>query len=183
LEEFKMSEKDNASNEDLHRGLEERHIQMMAIGGAIGVGLFLGSATAIKIAGPAILLCYAIAGVFLFFIMRALGEMAVENPVAGSFSAYAHQFVGPLAGFLTGWTYWFMWIVTCMAEVTAVGVYVNFWLPGIPQWVSALAAVACMTMVNLIAVKAFGEFEFWFALIKVVTIIAMIALGMVMITT
>ena len=178
-----MSEKDNALNEDLHRGLEERHIQMMAIGGAIGVGLFLGSATAIKTAGPAILLCYAVTGIFLFCIMRALGEMAVENPVAGSFSAYANQFIGPLAGYLTGWTYWFMWIVTCMAEVTAVGVYVNFWLPGIPQWVSALAAVACMTVVNLIAVKAFGEFEFWFALIKVVTIIFMIVLGMVMITT
>ena len=178
-----MSEKENVSNEDLHRGLEERHIQMMAIGGAIGVGLFLGSAMAIKTAGPAILFCYAIAGVFLFFIMRALGEMAVENPVAGSFSAYASEFIGPLAGYLTGWTYWFMWIVTCMAEVTAVGIYVNFWFPGVPQWVSALAAVVFLTLVNLVAVKAFGEFEFWFALIKVTTIIVMIILGIVMITT
>ncbi|MBC3803324.1 amino acid permease [Acetobacterium fimetarium] len=178
-----MSEKENVSNEDLHRGLEERHIQMMAIGGAIGVGLFLGSAMAIKTAGPAILFCYAVAGVFLFFIMRALGEMAVENPVAGSFSAYASEFIGPLAGYLTGWTYWFMWIVTCMAEVTAVGIYVNFWLPSVPQWVSALAAVVFLTLVNLVAVKAFGEFEFWFALIKVTTIIAMIILGIVMITT
>ena len=178
-----MDEKDNALHEDLHRGLEERHIQMMAIGGAIGVGLFLGSAIAIKTAGPAILICYAIAGVFLFCIMRALGEMAVENPVAGSFSAYASEFIGPLAGYLTGWTYWFMWIVTCMAEVTAVGIYVNFWFPSIPQWISALAAVAFLSFVNLIAVKAFGEFEFWFALIKVVTIIVMIVLGMVMITT
>lgn len=178
-----MSEKEKVSNEDLHRGLEERHIQMMAIGGAIGVGLFLGSAMAIKTAGPAILFCYAIAGVFLFFIMRALGEMAVENPVAGSFSAYASEFIGPLAGYLTGWTYWFMWIVTCMAEVTAVGIYVNFWFPSVPQWVSALAAVVFLTLVNLVAVKAFGEFEFWFALIKVTTIIVMIILGIVMITT
>lgn len=178
-----MSEKENVSNEDLHRGLEERHIQMMAIGGAIGVGLFLGSAMAIKTAGPSILFCYAIAGVILFFIMRALGELAVENPVAGSFSAYASEFIGPLAGYLTGWTYWFMWIVTCMAEVTAVGIYVNFWFPSVPQWVSALVAVAFLTLVNLIAVKAFGEFEFWFALIKVATIIVMIILGIVMITT
>ena len=178
-----MSKKENVSKEDLHRGLEERHIQMMAIGGAIGVGLFLGSAMAIKTAGPSILFCYAIAGVVLFFIMRALGELAVENPVAGSFSAYASEFIGPLAGYLTGWTYWFMWIVTCMAEVTAVGIYVNFWFPSVPQWVSALVAVAFLTLVNLIAVKAFGEFEFWFALIKVVTIIVMIILGIVMITT
>lgn len=178
-----MIEKENVSSEDLHRGLEERHIQMMAIGGAIGVGLFLGSAMAIKTAGPSILFCYAIAGVFLFFIMRALGEMAVENPVAGSFSAYASEFIGPLAGYLTGWTYWFMWIVTCMAEVTAVGIYVNFWFPSVPQWVSALAAVVLLSLVNLVAVKAFGEFEFWFALIKVATIIVMIILGIVMITT
>ncbi|MBC3798074.1 amino acid permease [Acetobacterium tundrae] len=178
-----MSEIENVSSEDLHRGLEERHIQMMAIGGAIGVGLFLGSAMAIKTAGPSILFCYAIAGVILFFIMRALGEMAVENPVAGSFSAYASEFIGPLAGYLTGWTYWFMWIVTCMAEVTAVGIYVNFWFPSVPQWASALAAVVLLTLVNLIAVKAFGEFEFWFALIKVTTIVVMIILGIVMITT
>jgi AAT family amino acid transporter len=178
-----MSEKHNALNEDLHRGLEERHIQMMALGGAIGVGLFLGSATAIKTAGPALLLSYAFGGIILFFIMRALGEMAVENPVAGSFSAYAKEYIGPLAGYLTGWTYWFMWIVTCMAEVTAVGIYVNFWFPGVPQWTSALVAVGCMTIVNLVAVKAFGEFEFWFALIKVVTIIIMIILGIIMITT
>lgn len=178
-----MSEQETVSNEDLHRGLEERHIQMMAIGGAIGVGLFLGSAMAIKTAGPSILFCYAIAGIFLFFIMRALGEMAVENPVAGSFSAYASEFIGPLAGYLTGWTYWFMWIVTCMAEVTAVGIYVNFWFPSVPQWVSALAAVVLLSLVNLTAVKAFGEFEFWFALIKVTTILVMIILGIVMFTT
>ena len=178
-----MIEKNSALKEDLHRGLEERHIQMMALGGAIGVGLFLGSGTAIKTAGPALLISYAFGGVMLFFIMRALGEMAVENPVAGSFSAYTREYIGPLAGYLTGLTYWFMWIVACMAEVTAVGVYINFWLPSFPQWISALIAVVCMTIVNLIAVKAFGEFEFWFALIKVVTIIIMIVLGIVMITT
>ncbi len=178
-----MSNENTSLNEDLHRGLEERHIQLMALGGAIGVGLFLGSAGAIKTAGPALLLAYAIGGAILFFIMRALGEIAVEHPVAGSFSAYANNYIGPLAGYLTGWTYWFMWIVTCMAEVTAVGIYVNFWFPSVPQWMSALAAVVIMSIVNLIAVKAFGEFEFWFALIKVVTIIIMIIVGIIMITT
>ncbi|AWI06142.1 amino acid permease [Clostridium drakei] len=178
-----MSKDNTGLNEELHRGLEERHIQLMALGGAIGVGLFLGSAAAIQTAGPALLLAYAGGGAILFFIMRALGEIAVEHPVAGSFSAYANEFIGPLAGYLTGWTYWFMWIVTCMAEVTAVGVYVNFWFPGIPQWLSALGAVVIMSIVNLTAVKAFGEFEFWFALIKVVTIVLMIIIGLVIIIT
>jgi L-asparagine transporter-like permease len=170
-------------HEELHRGLEERHIQLMAIGGAIGVGLFLGSATAIKAAGPSIILSYMIGGFILFIIMRALGEMAVEKPISGSFSAYAYEFISPLAGFLTGWTYWFMWVIVGMAETTAIGVYIQFWWPSVPQWTSALICLILLTIVNLIAVKAFGEFEFWFALIKVVTIIVMIIVGLVMIVT
>lgn len=176
-----MNDKHTALNEDLHRGLEERHIQLIALGGAIGVGLFLGSAAAINTAGPALLLVYFLAGIIMFFIMRSLGELAIAYPVSGSFSAYANEFINPLTGYLTGWTYWFMWVVTCMAEVTAVGVYVKFWIPSMPQWIPALAAVVIMTLVNLIAVKAYGEFEFWFALIKVVTIVAMIILGGAMI--
>ena len=172
-----MSDKNNVKGENLERGLEERHIQLIALGGAIGVGLFLGSGTAIKMAGPALLILYAVSGIIMFFIMRSLGELAVSHPVSGSFSAYANEFISPLAGYLTGWTYWFMWIVTCMAEVTAVGVYVQFWIPTLPQWIPALGAIVLMTAINLIAVKAYGEFEFWFALIKVVTIIAMIILG------
>jgi len=113
--------------------------------------------------------------------MRALGEIAVSHPVSGSFSAYARIFIGPLSGYLTGWTYWFMWITTCMAEITAVGVYVHYWLPGLPQWIPALIALVIMTVVNFIAVSAYGEFEFWFALIKVVTIICMIIVGGAMI--
>ena len=167
--------------EDLHRGLEERHIQLIALGGAIGVGLFLGSGAAIRTAGPALMLAYFIAGIIMFYIMRALGEVAVAYPVSGSFSAYANRFLGPLSGYITGWTYWFMWIVTCMAEITAVGVYVHFWMPDVPQWIPALAALVCMSAVNLIAVKVYGEFEFWFALIKVVTILAMIIAGLGMI--
>ncbi|AKN32560.1 D-alanine/D-serine/glycine permease [Clostridium carboxidivorans P7] len=178
-----MSDKNNGSHENLERGLEERHIQMIALGGAIGVGLFLGSATTIKMAGPAILLSYLAGGIILFIIMRALGEMAVEHPVAGSFSAYANEYMGPLAGYLTGWTYWLNWVSCCMAELTAIGIYINFWFPGIPKWGSALTALVIMVFVNLVAVKAFGECEFWFALIKVVAIILMIVVGVVMIVT
>lgn len=166
---------------ELHRGLESRHITLMSLGAAIGVGLFLGSAGAIKIAGPAVLLTYALGGLVIFFVMRALGELAVENPVAGSFSRYAQDFIGPLTGFITGWNYWFLWIVTCMAEITAVGVYMTFWFPDSPKWIWALAALVLMTLVNLIAAKVFGEFEFWFALIKIVAIIAMIVIGLAVI--
>ncbi|VVE22974.1 amino acid permease [Pandoraea anhela] len=164
-------------NRELHRGLEERHLSMMALGATIGVGLFLGSASTIKLAGPAILLAYLIGGLAIFIIMRALGEMAVDNPVAGSFSRYAHIHVGPLAGYLTGWTYWFQWIVTCMAEVTAVGVYMHLWFPGVPTWIWALISLCSIGAINFIAVRAYGEFEFWFSLIKVVTIILMIVAG------
>lgn len=168
-------------NEGLHRGLKERHIQLIAIGGAIGVGLFLGSSTAIKTAGPSLMLSYLIAGLAIFIVLRALGEMAVTYPLSGSFGAYANMFIGPVYGYLTSWTYWFMWVVTCMAEITAAGIYMTFWFPDTPQWAWALAALVIMTTVNLISVKHYGEFEFWFALIKVVTIIAMILIGGAMI--
>ncbi|KQZ59652.1 MULTISPECIES: amino acid permease [unclassified Lysobacter] len=167
--------------QDLHRGLGERHIRLMALGAAIGVGLFLGSANAIKLAGPGILLAYLLGGAAIFIIMRALGEMAVHNPVAGSFSRYAQDYLGPLSGYLTGWNYWFLWLVTCVAEITAVGIYMQIWFPGTPQWAWALAALAAMGSVNLIAVRAYGEFEFWFAMIKVVTIVLMIVGGLGMI--
>lgn len=172
---------DTIAKENLHRGLKERHIQLIALGGAIGVGLFYGSAGAIKAAGPLLMVSYLVGGVIMFFMMRALGEVAMAHPVSGSFSAYAHHFINPLFGFLTGWTYWFAWVVTCMAEITAVGVYVHFWLPDLPQWIPALGAVICMSTVNFISVKAYGEFEFWFAAIKVFTIVAMLLLGGAMI--
>ena len=169
------------AQDTLHRGLEERHINLMALGATIGVGLFLGSATAIKMAGPDIMLAYALGGFAIFLIMRALGEMAIHNPVAGSFSRYALDYLGPLAGYLTGWNYWFLWLVTCMAEITAVGVYMGIWFPDVPAWYWALAALVAMGGVNFIAVKAYGEFEFWFALIKIVTIVLMIIGGLGMI--
>ncbi|MDR6124707.1 AAT family amino acid transporter [Bacillus sp. SLBN-46] len=167
----------NTHGKELHRGLEERHITLMSLGAAIGVGLFLGSATAIKMAGPGILIGYAFSGLIMFFIMRALGEMAIQKPVAGSFSKYARDYLGPLAGYITGWNYWFLWVVTCMAEITAVGIYMEYWYPDVPRWIWALAALVIMATVNFLAVKAYGELEFWFALIKIVTILAMIVVG------
>ncbi|SOY64629.1 amino acid permease [Cupriavidus taiwanensis] len=171
----------SASAEHLQRGLGERHIRLMALGSAIGVGLFLGAGNAIKMAGPAIMLAYLIGGAMIFLIMRALGEMAVHNPVAGSFCRYAQDHMGPLAGYLTGWNYWFLWLVTCVAEITAVAIYMGMWFPDVPRWIWALAALAAMGSVNLMAVKAYGEFEFWFAMIKIVTIVLMLIGGGAMI--
>lgn len=164
-------------NSALNRGLGPRQMNMMALGAAIGVGLFYGSASAIKTAGPAILLTYAVCGVFVFFVMRALGEMAIHNPVAGSFSRYAFDYLGHRAGFMTGWTYWFYWIVCIMAEVTAAAIYMTYWFPDVPAWIWALSALLAMGALNLVAVSAFGEMEFWFAAIKVVTIVFLIVTG------
>src|SRR2546429_6206364 len=165
----------------LSRNLRNRHIQLIAFGGTIGVGLFLGSAKAIHNAGPALLVSYAVGGAAIFFIMRALGELLTYRPVAGSFASYADEFCGPFAGFVTGWSYWFMWVVTAMAELTAIGVYVRWWLPAVPQWLPSLVPLPALYGSNLLAVRMFGELEFWFALIKVVTIVALIVSGVVVI--
>jgi AAT family amino acid transporter len=169
------------SESHLSRNLRNRHIQLIALGGTIGVGLFLGSAQAIRNAGPALILSYLVGGIAIFFIMRALGELLTYRPVAGSFAAYADEFCGPFAGFVTGWSYWFMWVVMAMAELTAIGIYVRFWLPGIPQWLPPLLALAVLYAANLLAVGVFGELEFWFALIKIVTILALIVAGVAVI--
>lgn len=174
-------DKSKVVQENLHRGLHERHIQLIAMGGVIGVGLFLGSATAIKTAGPGILLAYLLVGIIVFFIMRALGEIAVTHPVSGSFSQYASTYLGKKYGYITGWNYWYQWVIGCMCEITAVGLYIKFWYPDIEQWIPALAALIIMTVVNLVAVKFYGEFEFWFAMIKVISIVGMILLGSLMI--
>ena len=161
----------------LKRGLKNRHIQLIALGGAIGTGLFLGSAGVLKSAGPSMILGYAIAGFIAFLIMRQLGEMIVEEPVAGSFSHFAHKYWGGYAGFLAGWNYWVLYVLVGMAELTAVGKYIQFWWPEIPTWVSAAAFFVLINLINLANVKVFGEAEFWFAIIKVVAIVGMIALG------
>lgn len=168
-------------HEELHRGLKNRHIQMIALGGAIGTGLFYGSGTTIRLVGPGISLSYIIGGIAIFFVIRALGEMSVDEPVSGSFSHYAYRYWGDFPGFFSGWNYWFNYVVVSMAELSVVGVYINFWYPSVPTWVSALIFLVMITLINLINVKAFGEFEFWFALIKVVAIIAMILLGLAII--
>jgi AAT family amino acid transporter len=164
-------------DEGLERKLKDRHIQMIAIGGAIGVGLFLGSGKAIHKAGPGLILAYVLGGTAIFFMMRALGELALHQPVAGSFASYAEEYVSPLAGFFTGWTYWVGWLVTGMAELTAAGIYIDFWW-NIPQWVPALVFLLALYGLNLISVALFGELEFWFAIVKVVTIIGFILLGL-----
>ncbi len=173
--------KNLVSCDKLNRGLKERHIQLIAFGGTIGVGLFYGSSAAIKSAGPSLIIMYLLIATFIFFVMRALGELAVSKPVAGSFATYAYEEIGPLAGFLTGWSYWIMWIVACMAEITAAGVYMQYWFPNIAQWIFALFSLISMTIVNMITVRLYGEFEFWFALIKIVTIILMLIMGTVLI--
>jgi AAT family amino acid transporter/D-serine/D-alanine/glycine transporter len=162
----------------LARHLRNRHIQLIALGGTIGVGLFLGSAKAIHNAGPGLLLAYAVGGVAIFFIMRALGELLTYRPVAGSFATYAEEFCGPLPGFISGWSYWFAWVATVMAEITAIGIYAQLWFPHLPQWLPPLLTLLVLYGVNLLAVGVFGELEFWFALIKVVTIVALILGGL-----
>ncbi|MET1514069.1 amino acid permease [Yersinia enterocolitica] len=162
----------------LKRGLSARHIRFMALGSAIGTGLFYGSAEAIRLAGPAVLLAYLVGGAAVFMVMRALGEMAVHEPVAGSFGHYASRYLGPLAGFLTGWTYTFEMIIVAVADVTAFGIYMGLWFPDAPQWVWVLSIIFFIGALNLCSVKVFGEMEFWLSLLKVTAIIAMIAAGL-----
>mgnify|MGYP000870576235 FL=1 len=164
--------------EGLRKGLTTRHIQMIAFGGAIGTGLFYGSAEGIKLAGPSLLLAYALGGIVIFFVVRAMGEMSVHRPSSGSFSRYANDYWSPRAGFVAGWNYWFNYVAVAMAELTVVGQYIQYWFPSVPAWASAAAVLLVITAVNLVGVKAFGEFEFWFAAIKVAAVVGMIALGL-----
>ncbi|QLL13898.1 amino acid permease [Pseudomonas chlororaphis] len=161
----------------LKRGLSARHIRFMALGSAIGTGLFYGSASAIQMAGPAVLLAYLIGGAAVFMVMRALGEMAVHNPVSGSFGHYASNYLGPLPGFILGWTYAFEMIIVCLADVTAFGIYMGFWFPDVARWVWVLGIVFLIGGLNLCNVKVFGEMEFWLSLLKVGAIVAMILAG------
>lgn len=163
--------------EELKRGLKNRHIQMIAIGGAIGVGLFYGSAGAIQMAGPAVILSYLVVGIAIFFIMRALGEMSVAEPVSGSYASYANRYFGRFGGFFLGWNLVFIMAVGSAAEYNALGRYVQFWFPQVPIWVSAAATLILIAIINLIAVSAYGEVEFWLSMVKVTAIVAMIIFG------
>ncbi|MBD1422976.1 amino acid permease [Sphingobacterium chuzhouense] len=164
-------------NKQLKRGLSNRHIQLIALGGAIGTGLFLGVGQAAVLAGPSVILGYAIAGIIAFLIMRQLGEMVVHEPVSGSFSYFANKYWGSFAGYASGWNYWVLYLLVSMAELTAIGHYVQFWWPEIPLWVSSLFFFIVINVLNLASVKVYGETEFWFSIIKVVAIIAMIIFG------
>ncbi|MDF3144804.1 MULTISPECIES: amino acid permease [unclassified Streptomyces] len=176
------AEATGAPEEGYERGLGSRQVQMIAIGGAIGVGLFLGAGANIAKAGPSLILMYALAGAIVFFIMRALGELLLYRPVSGSFAEYSREFLGPFFGYFTGWTYWLMWVVTCMAELTAAAIYVDYWFSDIPRWVTALVFTVVLFGVNLISVKLFGELEFWFSMVKVTAIIGMIVIGLGVLT-
>ncbi|CDL82157.1 amino acid permease [Xenorhabdus szentirmaii] len=162
----------------LKQGLSVRHIRFMALGSAIGTGLFYGSAEAIQQAGPAVLLAYVIGGAAVFIVMRALGEMAVHHPVSGSFSQYASHYLGPLAGFLTGWIYVLEMLFVCLADITAFGMYMKLWFPNVDQWIWVLSIVCFIGALNLCHVKIFGEMEFWLSIVKVTAIIAMIICGL-----
>ncbi|MEV5573973.1 amino acid permease [Spirillospora sp. NPDC052269] len=171
-----MSEKSPDRPGELRTGLRRRHMTMLAIGGAVGAGLFVGSGQVIKTAGPAAILSYAAAGLLVLFVLRALGEMVVARPVAGSLAEYARMALGPWAGFTIGWLYWYLYVILVGAEAVAGAAILASWVD-LPQWLLAAALLILMTCVNLVSVRSFGEFEFWFASIKVAAIVVFLVLG------
>ncbi|MCW1976147.1 D-serine/D-alanine/glycine transporter [Xanthomonas campestris] len=168
---------DPSAPDHLQRSLSNRHLQLIAIGGAIGTGLFMGSGRTISLAGPSILFVYLIIGVMLFFVMRAMGELLLSNLDYKSFIDFSTDLLGPWAGFFCGWTYWFCWIITAIADVIAIAAYAQFWFPELAPWVPAVLCVLLLLALNLVTVKLFGEMEFWFALIKIIAICALIITG------
>ena len=168
---------------ELERGLSQRHIEMIAIGGCIGTGLFMGSGKTISLAGPGIIFIYAITGLILYFVMRAMGELLLHNLSYKSFVDFSEDILGPTAGFFVGWSYWFVWIVAAIAEIIAITGYISFWFPDLPNWISAVGLILLLLTLNLLTVKAFGELEFWMAIIKVVAIVGLIVLGLYLCVT
>lgn len=156
------------------RGLTSRHLQFIAIGGAIGSGLFLGSAAGIHRAGPALLVAYGVGGLMVFFIVRALGEMALAHPRVTTLDALAEDYLHPAFGYLVGWNYWMSWMLTGMVDITAAAIFVKFWFPEMSQWIPALVSLIVLYGINLAGVRLFGELEFWFSLVKVIAIVGMI---------
>lgn len=177
------SPQETAEEPHLARKLSNRHLQLIAIGGAIGTGLFMGSGKTISLAGPSILLVYAIIGFMLFFVMRALGEILLSNLQYRSFADFAGDYLGTWAQFFTGWTYWLCWVVTGIADVVAVAGYFSFWFPELALWIPALGLIVVLLVLNLPSVRNFGEIEFWFSLIKIIAIIALIVTGVYMLST
>ncbi|MDH6223352.1 L-asparagine permease [Streptomyces sp. MJP52] len=175
----------DAGDAGYSKDLKARHINMIAIGGAIGTGLFLGAGGRLNSAGPALALAYLVCGVFAFFVVRALGELVVYRPSSGSFVSYAREFLGEKGAYVAGWMYFVNWSTTGIADITAVALYTHYWsmFSDIPQWVLALAALAVVLMVNLISVKYFGEMEFWFAIVKVATLVVFMLVGVFLLVT
>ncbi|MCR1902280.1 amino acid permease [Ligilactobacillus apodemi] len=168
---------------ELSRALTHRHVQMIAIGGAIGTGLFLGSGSAIQKAGPAIIFAYLIAGIFCFLMMRAIGELILSDTSKSSFIEFVREYLGEKWEFVVGWTYWLCWESLAMADLTASGIYIRYWFPNIPQWVTALVIILILLAFNLLSVGVFGELESWFSSIKVMAIIALIVTGFILLAT
>ncbi|KZU96623.1 D-serine/D-alanine/glycine transporter [Lactiplantibacillus plantarum] len=162
------------------RALSNRHVQMIAIGGTIGTGLFLGSGSTISKTGPSVMWVYLVLGFFFFLMMRAIGEMFYSDPTQHTFVAFISRYLGPSVGHFTGWTYWIGLIFVCMAELTATATYVKFWLPNVPAWLIEISFLLILAGVNLTAARLFGEAEFWFAMIKIVAIVALIITGIFM---
>lgn len=171
----------NLNENHLKKDLKIRHITMISIGGVIGAGLFMGSGAIIHSAGPGAVISYALAGLLVIFVMRMLGEMSSINPTSGSFSTYARDAIGPWAGYTIGWLYWFFWVIVIAIEATAGAANIQYWFPDIPAWLLSLVLTVLLTLTNIYSVKSFGEFEYWFSLIKVVTIILFLGMGLAVI--
>ena len=165
------------------RGLQNRHVQLIAIAGTIGTGLFLGAGRSLSLTGPSIILVYMLTGAFMYFMMRAIGEMLYMDPDQHTFINFITKYLGKGWGYFSGWSYWVSLVFLGMAEITAVSNYVQLWFPNWPAWQIQIVFLALLSCVNLIAVKVFGEVEFWFGMIKIVTILALIATGIFMVTT
>lgn len=169
------------NGKELKRSLSSFQMEMIALGGTIGVGLFLGSSSTIKWTGTSVLLAYLLAGLVLYIVMRALGEMLYVKPIVGSFANYATKYIHPVAGYLTVWANVFQWLTVGISETIAVGDYMHYWWPGVPTWVTGVIVLILLTLTNLVTVKAYGRLEAWFSIIKVLTIVFMIILGLLMI--
>jgi GABA permease len=161
----------------LQHSLRRRHVTMISLGGVIGAGLFVGSGAVMNSTGPAAVISYLLAGLLVVLVMRMLGEMAVANPAVGSFAEYARRALGPWAGFAVGWLYWYFWVIVLAVEAVAGAEILQRWMPDLPIWVSSFVLMLLLTLTNLISVRSYGEFEFWFASIKVVAIVAFILLA------
>lgn len=178
-----MDKQENINADGTKRSLSNRHVQMIALGGTIGTGLFLGASTSISKTGPSIILVYMIIGIFFFLMMRGIGEMLYQDPSQHTFIAFITRYLGQRTGYFAGWTYWIGLICVGMAEITAIASYVQFWFPHLPAWLIQVSFLVVLTSVNLIAVRIFGEAEFWFAMIKIVAILSMIVTGIMMLLT